>query len=295
MKSLRLQQSLRFKLFVLLILTMSYATNNKIDVQGHRGCRGLMPENTLPAFQKAIELGVTTLELDIAITNDQEVVVSHEPFMSRTICLDSTGNEIPEALDKSYNLYEMTHDQIKLFDCGLKFHEGYPEQEKLRTYKPLLSEVFQLVKELGAEVNFNIEIKSKPEYYGVYTPEPKLYVELVLNEVEASGMSGQTNLQSFDLRILEEIKLQAPSMPVALLIDANESIGQKLKQLSYKPEIISPHYLLLTQKSVKNYKKLGYLVIPWTVNKKVDMIRLIDWNVNGIITDYPDRLLELLM
>lgn len=273
---------------------MSCNSNPKLDVQGHRGCRGLLPENSLPAFEKAIDLGVHTLELDIAITKDKEVVVSHEPFISRFTCLNPEGNEIPEEMDMAYNLYHMTHEEIKEFDCGSKFHPSYPEQEKLKTYKPLLSEVFEMDKVKESGVKFNIEIKSKPKYYGIYTPHPEEYVKIVLNEIEDKGMFNRVNLQSFDLAILEEIKKQSPKMKVALLIDEDENIATKLAELSYKPEIISPYFELLTSHDlIMNYQDKGYKIIPWTVNEEQDMFKMLRWNVDGIITDYPDRLLEI--
>lgn len=113
---------------------MSCNQEQNIDIQGHRGCRGLLPENSMPAFIRAIELGVHTLELDLAISKDKKVVVSHEPFMSRKICLYASGNEILQSMDMKYNLYEMTYDEIKQFDCGLKFHPDYPNQAKISVH-----------------------------------------------------------------------------------------------------------------------------------------------------------------
>lgn len=295
MKNLRFRQTLRNS-YVLLIIGFLLSCNPKkhVDIQGHRGCRGLLPENSLPAFEKAIDLGVHTLELDIAITKDEKVVVSHEPFMSRTICYDPEGNNIPEEMDMAYNLFEMTHDEIKQFDCGSKFHSKFSKQEKLKTYKPLLSEVFELVKAKSSKVKFNIEIKSKPRYYGIYTPQPKDYVKTVIDEIIDHKMFEFVNLQSFDLNILEEIKKQSPNMPVALLIDEDESISTKLSQLSYKPEIISPYFKLLSQEESQKFQSEGYLIIPWTVNESEDMKTMLNWEVDGIITDYPDRLIALL-
>jgi glycerophosphoryl diester phosphodiesterase len=272
---------------------MSCNSETQIDIQGHRGCRGLFPENSLPAFEKAIDLGVTTLELDLAITKDHKVVVSHEPYMNSVICFDPDGNTIDASMERKYNLYQMTHEEIKQFDCGSKVHSNYPNQKKLKTYKPLLAEVFKLVKSKNSDVRFNIEIKSQPEYYGIYTPQPKAYVKLVLEEIKKHDMLSRANLQSFDLEILEEIDKQDPNMKVALLVDGNETIEDKLKALSFIPEIISPYFKLLTSEKVKDYKALGFEVIPWTINKVTDMKQLIAWNVDGIITDYPDRLIDL--
>jgi len=271
---------------------MSCNSETKLDIQGHRGCRGLLPENSLPAFEKAIDLGVTTLELDIAITKDNKVVVTHEPYMNPVIC------EIPETaviseVEEKINLYLLTYDEIKQYDCGSKFHSRFREQKKLKTYKPLLSEVFDLAKSKNSDVKFNIEIKSEPSYYGIYTPQPDAYVKLVLDEIEKHNRFDDVNLQSFDLAILEEIKIQSPTMKVALLVDENESIAEKLNALSYKPEIISPYFKLLSSENISSYQKDSYKIIPWTVNEEQDMFKMLRWNVDGIITDYPDRLLNI--
>ncbi len=277
-----------------IILVMSCNPKVQIDIQGHRGCRGLLPENSLPAFEKAIELGVNTLELDIAITKDRKVVVSHEPYMNPLICFNPEGDEIPDSLSKDYNLYKPTHEEIKQFDCGSKFHTTYPSQEKIKTYKPLLSELFDLVKSKNSDVKFNIEIKSEPDYYGIYTPHPEAYVRLVLDEINLHKMFEKVNLQSFDLAILEEVKLQSPEMSVALLVEEDEVISEKLSELSYKPEIISPYFKLLTAESIHKYQSEGFKIIPWTINKEEDMKQMISWNIDGIITDYPDKLITIL-
>ncbi len=294
MKNRHFLQMWKSNIVIVLVCTlMSCNSEKQLDIQGHRGCRGLYPENSIPAFEKAIALGVTTLELDIAITKDKKVVVSHEPFMSRTICFNPKGDEISEDMDKKHNLYQMTHGEIKQFDCGTKLHPTYPGQKKLKTYKPLLSEVFELAKVKNPDVKFNIEIKSKPEYYGIYTPQPDEYVKIVLGEIEESGFFSNVNLQSFDLVILEEIKKQSPNIPVALLVDEDETIATKLEKLSYKPEIISPYFRLLNSEIINEYHSQDYLIIPWTVNEEQDMVKMLRWNVDGIITDYPNRLLEI--
>lgn len=275
---------------------MGCSEAHKIDIQGHRGCRGLLPENSLPAFEKAINLGVNTLELDIAITKDKDVIVTHEPFMSKTICLQPNGEVIPDSLDKAFNLYKMSYDEIKAFDCGTKFHDRFPNQEKMKVHKPLLSEVFELAKTKGSDVKFNIEIKSKPEYYGIYTPEPDEYVSIVLKTIKDHGMFDRSNLQSFDLNIIRQIRTQDAEMKIALLIDEDEDIWGKITQVDNAklPEIISPYYKLLDSTVVRNLRAEGFQVIPWTINDVTDMQQMIDWTVDGIITDYPDRLITLL-
>lgn len=273
---------------------MSCKPSSIIDIQGHRGCRGLLPENSLPAFKKAIEMGVHTLEMDLVVSKDKKVVVSHEPFMNSVICLDVNKKEIPPEEEWDYNLYQMNYEEIKIFDCGSKFHPDYPEQQKQTVYKPLLKEVFELSESLSESIKFNIELKSKVAYDDIYAPAPEEFVRLVLEVIDAYGMQKRTNLQSFDVRTLEAINRQAPRMRIALLIDEDEEINSKLKTLSFKPDIISPEYKLLTGSIVKDLQSMDYEVIPWTVNEEEDLKKVITMGVNGIITDYPDVLMDIL-
>lgn len=281
-------------IFLFFLSVMSCNSEHQIDIQGHRGSRGLLPENTIPAFEKALNLGVTTLELDIAITKDNKVVVSHEPYMNPLICLKPDGSEITK--DDNYNLYQMTYDSIKQFDCGTKLHPRFPKQKKIKVHKPLLSEVFNLVKRKNQSVKFNIEIKSEPHYYGLYTPQPRVYVDIVLKAIKNSGLEADINVQSFDVEILREVRRQNSKMPIALLVDENESIQEKMEDLNVNPlpEIISPYYKLLNQKTISQLQNEGFKVIPWTINDIEDMGNFVTWKVDGIITDYPNELVNLL-
>jgi glycerophosphoryl diester phosphodiesterase len=285
---------LRIKLILIFLLLMSCHSKPTIEVQGHRGCRGLLPENSLPAFDKAIELGVHTLELDLAVSKDGIVVVSHEPYMSRTICQKPDGSEILFEEDRLYNLYQLTFEEIQTFNCGTKYHDRFPNQQLIKAAKPSLAQVFELAEAQNPNIKYNIEIKAQPDYDNIFTPEPAEFVRLVLEQINKYDVFERTNLQSFDLRILEEVKRQAPTMPVAVLIDGNEVIIEKTNNLSFKPEIISPYFQLLNQKEVKMFQSVGFQVVPWTVNDVSDMRRMIDYGVDAIITDYPDRLLALL-
>ncbi len=282
----------------LLFCVMALSTcnsNPKIDVQGHRGCRGLYPENSLPAFQKAMELGVTTLEMDLVISKDKKVVVSHDPYMNHEIALDVFGYPISEANEKSYNLYAMTYDSIKMYDCGTKPLPRFPNQNKLKVYKPLLDEVIDLAETQSQHaIRYNIEIKSLPEWDNVYTPKVEEFVALVLDIINAKGISNRITLQSFDIRALEEIKRIAPKLKTSLLVDENESINDKLKLLSFKPEIVSPYFELIDAEVVKKLRAKGFKIIPWTLNDEKDINAIIDYQVDGIISDYPDVVLQLL-
>lgn len=294
MRSPQLYRIQKSSIVVYCLFLLNCNSEKMIDIQGHRGCRGLLPENSLPAFKKAIELGVHTLELDVAVTKDKAIVVSHEPFMSRTICTMPDGSEISEQDDKQFNLYLMSHDSIKQFDCGSKDHPRFPRQQLQSVYKPLLMEVIEQSEQLNPSIKYNIELKAKPEYDGIYTPSPTEFVSLVLNELKEQEILQRTNLQSFDNRILEEVKRQDSSMAVALLVDEDEHIEKKLQALSFIPEIISPYYKLLDKQIVQDYQERGFKIIPWTINEVEEMQNMINYQVDGIITDYPDKLISIL-
>ncbi|MBT8270464.1 MAG: glycerophosphodiester phosphodiesterase [Bacteroidia bacterium] len=274
---------------------MTSCTNTKkIEVQGHRGFRGHYPENTIMGFKKAAELGVDVLELDICISKDRQVVVSHEPFMNPVICRTAEGNRITPESALNYNIYRMNYEQVRAFDCGTLPHPDFPEQRKIKVSKPKLSDVFDALIDDYPAMRYNIEIKADSRMDGIFTPEPKAYVDVVVSLLKAYQLEEKITLQSFDIRILEEIHDSAPEISIALLVDHNETMDDKLATLTFKPEIISPDFSLLNAQNVADYQDSGFLIIPWTVNSEDDLQRMIDARVDGIITDYPNHLLDLL-
>lgn len=279
---------------MVILLLLGCETPRQLDIQGHRGYRGLFPENTLLGFKKALELGVNTLELDVVISKDSLVVVSHEPFMNHEIALDAFGREIEKQNETSFNLFQMAYDSIKQYDCGSRVHMRFPGQEKEKTYKPLLKEVIDMAEDISNKsVYYNIEIKSKPEIDRLFTPHLDAYVDLVVNVIVSKGVEKRTIIQSFDLRALELTKLRYPKLQLALLVDETESIEGKLSDLSFKPNIVSPYFKLLNAEIVKRLHSKGFKVIPWTVNEPSDIAQIIALNVDGIISDYPNRVIEL--
>ncbi|MCV9388311.1 glycerophosphodiester phosphodiesterase [Reichenbachiella ulvae] len=270
----------------------------RVDVQGHRGARGLMPENTIPAFIKALELGVTTLELDLAVNKDKELLVSHEPYMNHLIALDSSGNPIPKEEEVNHNIYQMTYDEIKRYDVGSKFVKRFPEQEKLKVHKPLLREVVDAVNQyreehqLG-EIRYNIEIKSLPLGDSIYHPAPAEFCQLVYDFVQSHMDPKNVNVQSFDFRILQYYHENYPEIELAMLIENSLSIDENLTDLGFIPEIYSCYHPLLDSQKVEYLKAKNMKVIPWTVNEEEDIKKVLNWGVDGIISDYPDRVLKL--
>lgn len=267
-----------------------------LDWQGHRGARGLLPENTIPAFLKALEFpALTTLELDVVISQDDQVVVSHEPWMSATICQQPDGTDIPAAQEDSFAILAMTYQEVKSFDCGRKVHTGFPEQKNMPVSKPLLKDVFSAVTQYCTEENrpipyFNIEIKSQPKWDGHLTPEPKKFAQLVMTTIKEAGMLEVSCIQSFDARSLQAVHALDPGMTTAWLIADDDGLKVNLKELGFMPTIYSPSYKLLSAQAVKEAHALDLKVIPWTVNEIAEMQALVAMGVDGIITDYPNRI-----
>lgn len=258
-----------------------------------------MPENSLAAFEKALELGVTTLELDLAVSADSQLVVSHEPWFSAAICTDSLGNAISEEEEKNHNIHAHTYQQINRYDCGSKGNARFPEQQKLAQQKPLLKEVIALAEKYAAAnntalPNFNIEIKSSPEGDGVYHPSPKVFSDLLHNFLQENLPKEKVNVQSFDVRVLQYWNEQYPDFTLAYLVWEENTVEGHLEILGFTPDIYSPAYQLLDKEKVEKLQQMGMQVIPWTVNEAKEMEKLLAWGVDGIITDYPDRALAFL-
>jgi glycerophosphoryl diester phosphodiesterase len=264
------------------------------DMEGHRGCRGLLPENTLLAFEKALDLGCTTLELDVVISADNQVVVSHEPWLSHEFCADAKGQPVAEANERDHNLYRMTYAEISACDCGLRSHPRFLAQTKAAAHKPLLSQVFELGEKSGKKPFYNVEIKRVAEQDGVFHPEYKKFADLVLAQIAKSGATDRVIVQCFDLPTLQYVRQTAPHLPLALLVETSEGIEKDVAKLGFRPEIFSPYFPLVDAEMMAYAKKEKIRVVAWTVNEVSDMERLISLQIDGIISDYPDRLANLL-
>jgi glycerophosphoryl diester phosphodiesterase len=271
--------------------------NSSLDIQGHRGARGLIPENTIPGFIKAIDLGVNTLEMDLSVTSDSVLILSHDPYFSSEFCLDTTGTRIEE--ENRTNIYQLTYEEITKYDCGSILHQRFPQQLKISVSKPRLSDVIDTVESYLKEknlplVNFNIELKTTLETDNVFHPTPEIFSDLVFEELTKKGILGRTIIQSFDFRTLQYFKRNYPEVELALLIENNLAWEENIDSLGFIPEVYSCEYELLSPLVIQELKKLGIAVIPWTVNDANSMQELIDWGVDGIITDYPDKAIELI-
>lgn len=288
-------------IFCIGILTRCQTPKNdtkEFDLQGHRGARGLMPENTIPAFLKALEYNVTTLELDVVVSKDSHLVISHEAFLSPEICLESNAEKIEERDSPKYNMYDMTLKEIQAFDCGSKPQQGFPEQKKIKVYKPSLKEmVLTIEKEIEtkklSKVFYNIETKSTTKGDNIFHPKPKVFAELLYKTLQELKILDRVFIQSFDVRTLQAFKKIDASIPLVLLVENELSFEENLEKLGFTPEVYSPYYKLVTSTLIQECKKKKIKIIPWTVNEKEDMKKLKVMNIDGLITDYPNRYREI--
>ncbi|WP_017257723.1 glycerophosphodiester phosphodiesterase family protein [Pedobacter arcticus] len=280
------------KLSVLILTVLSYQTmcaQEIFDKQAHRGGRGLMPENTIPAMKLALDYG-NTLEMDITFSKDKKVLVSHDQWMNSLFVLDPEGKELPKGKDA--NIYKMDYKDIKKYDVGSKFHKAFPQQKKIKAQIPLLADLIDTVEHYAKIKNYpaphyNMETKMKESGDNIFHPEPKEFVKRLMRVIKNKNIESRVIIQSFDTRSLEIIHKKYKNVKTAYLVSSGE-LEENLKKLSFKPDIYSPTYKLVTSELVASCKKLGIKVLPWTVNTKSEIESLKTMGVDGIITDYPN-------
>lgn len=290
------------------------------DLQGHRGARGLAPENTLPAFAAALTLGVSTLELDTAITRDGVVVVSHDARLNPDITRGTDGRWLnpPTRAVRELTLDDLGHYDVGRIKPGSDYSRLFPDQKRMdRVRMPTLAQVFGLARRAGnTEVRFNIEIKTSPEKPG-NTLAPEAFAKALLAAVEREGMGSRVIIQSFDWRALKAVQALAPKIPTGYLSaqqrfqdniasgkaeGSNWTAGIQLRDHGTIPQMVkaaggaiwSPYHPELSPELLQEAHALDLKVIPWTVNRTEDMARLIDWGVDGLVTDRPDFLREVM-
>jgi glycerophosphoryl diester phosphodiesterase len=281
------------------------------DLQGHRGTRGLAPENTLPAFEKAMRIGVDTLELDVGLTADNVLVISHDPYLNPLIVRDAKGEWLPGT--KGPLIRSLTHAQIQTYELG-RIKPGTPYATQFSTQEavdgtrmPTLASLFERVKALGSKVRFNIETKVDPTQPND-TVSPEVMTQALVKVVRDAGMASRVTIQSFDWRTLKIAQAIAPEIPTAYLSfqnASNDTISSGVWTAGYRiadypdiPAMVkaagaaiwSPNGGAVTEDLVKKAHAVGLQVLPWTINNPPEMDKLIGWGVDGIISDYPDRL-----
>ncbi len=280
---------------------------SKTTFQGHRGTRGLVPENTIPSFIKALEHGVDGLELDIVLTGENQFLVSHEPYFSHEFCSKPNGEAVLRKERFHHNIYKMDYQTIKKYDCGERGHCRYPEQKPMRATKPLLKSFFEEIEKyafINSEQNkiqkpfYTIEIKSDPAWYGFMQPLPsemvRLFIEEITNYSFFDKIKDRLFIESFDVNILNELYRQSQNnninFEIGFLVENKLSIEANLAKLDFMPSFYVPYYKLLTKKKVEKLHQKGLKVFTWTVNNTQIMQQLKNWKVDSIITDFPNRI-----
>jgi len=272
--------------------------NGDFDEQAHRGGRGLMPENTIISEKKAIDYGCT-LEMDLQMSKDHKIIVSHDPYFNSLYSLTPEGDPMTIEDAKSRLLYDMPYDSIKKYDVGSKPHPKFPEQKNIPATRPLLSMLIDSVEayaERKEHVNhYNIEIKSSPEGDGKYYPSLEEYVNTAMNIIVSKGIAERTIIQSFDERALRMVHRKWPDIPISYLVKALhiDDVAGYIQTLGFMPDIFSPNYRLVTAQRVKAFHKHEIKVIPWTPNSLELMQKLKNMGVDGLITDYPNLFAQL--
>lgn len=268
------------------------------DVHGHRGCRGSLPENSLAGFLKATEMGCDYLEMDVVMSGDGNLVVSHEPWMRHDICTTPDGGAITLENERDHNIYTMSLAQIRAYDCGSLEHADFPDQDTRKTSKPTLAQVVGTVDEHAmlsgvAAPSFNIEVKSDPELYGTHQPDPRTLALAVINELDALGITDRCVIQSFDPAILEVFHAERDDITLAFLVEGEGTLDDHLVRLTFVPAILSPHHSMVDERLLNSIRAKDMELIVWTVNEPEEIRRMLDLGVDGIISDYPERVIDL--
>ncbi|MBJ6143108.1 glycerophosphodiester phosphodiesterase family protein [Hymenobacter sp. BT559] len=280
---------MKYLAFLVLTVSTAQAQQRPLDLQGHRGSRGLMPENTIPAMRRALDLGVTTLEMDAAISQDKQVLLSHDPYLNADFVYRPDGQPLTKEEGKALRLYSLPYAEIRRYDVGSHGNPKFPQQQKLLTYKPLLAEVIDSAEAYAKRTHrpapyYNIETKTTPAGDGTNHPAPEEFVRLLLAVVKAKGIQHRVIIQSFDPRTLNVVQRR---LRTALLVENQDGLDKNLQRLSFRPSIYSPHYKLVTPDLVQACHQQRMQIIPWTVNTATEAQQLLQLQVDGLITDYP--------
>lgn len=263
-----------------------------IDVQGHRGTRGNLPENTLPAFKRALEIGVDTLELDCGVTRDGVVVIHHDRRLNPDVARGPDGKWVTAPAP---TIYSLTFDELQKYDVGRlrpgsDYAKRFPHQQPIDgTRIPRLSELFSITKQ--TKVRFNIETKLLPTHPDE-TVGPEAFARALIAEFRKAGVTKRAVIQSFDFRTLKIVEKEAPEIETVYLTEVTEPEPAKVHALGAK--IWSPDWHVITPYVMGEVRRLGLRVVVWTPNEPADIRKMIDAGVDGIISDYPERVLEAL-
>ncbi|PCI99184.1 MAG: glycerophosphodiester phosphodiesterase [Flavobacteriales bacterium] len=262
-------------------------------IYGHRGARGLYPENTLEGFWETLKLPIKGIELDVVVSKDYQLLVSHEPWMHHLFCTSPNGHLITKDREKQHNIYQMTVHQVQQYDCGKRKHPQFPNQITFPAYKPTLNEVFKLFSKKNKQLELFLEIKSNPKWYNTYQPKPNRYAELVNSFLKSNPFTGTIIIKSFDTNFLNAIYRIDPNYTLGLLVKNTNGVEANLKLLNFIPSHYSLFHEYVTSQENEILLANKIELIPWTVNTIENAQQLSDIGITKIITDYPNRFIRV--
>ena len=285
-------------LFTLLLLSLQMQAQKNFMLLGHQGARGIMPENTIPGMLKALDLGVNVLDMDVVVSKDQQVVLSHEPYFNHEISTQPNGKAITFKDQKNFNLFKMDYAAIKKFDVGTKVHGRFPGQMKMKAYKPLLRETIDAV-EAYVKSNkmrkptYNIETAFIRKGDLEFQPEAAVIIELIMEIIKEKKLTKRVIIQSLDMRTLQYLHDAYPSITTSLMVDEKQDFEESIEKLGFKPTYYSPYFVLVGKGLIDRCHEAGVKIIPWTVNSAKDLKYLLNLGVDGVVTDFPNIMQHL--
>lgn len=284
---------LNILLIIIALGSNDYYIAAQVSLEAHRGGRGAMPENTIEAMKYAIDIKqVTTLEMDVCISKDKKVVVSHDVYFNSNFTTTPEGKYFSKDEQSKYSLYSMTYDSIRKYDVGLKPHPEFPNQRKFKAVKPLLVDLIDIcetyAKSKKRSILYNVEIKSKESGDTKYHPSPEEFVDLVVGVLKEKKILKKTVIQSFDIRPLQIIHQKYPKVKLSYLVfKKSQGVETMLKKLGFTPNTYSPDYSTVTAEMIKICHQNKMKIVPWTVNTKEEINSLLTMGVDGVISDFP--------
>ncbi|SDF74456.1 glycerophosphoryl diester phosphodiesterase [Pedobacter terrae] len=268
------------------------------SAEAHRGGRGLMPENSIEAMLNAVKIdGITTLEMDTHISKDGKVVVTHDDYLSPAFMLTPDGKDIPATDARKYPIFGMNYAEIKQFDLGTKYYDLFPQQVKVKTNLPLLADLIDAVqrdikKNKRKPFFYNIETKCSQSGDGITNPKPEEFVKLLMDVILKKKIADFVVIQSFDKRTIQIIHEKYPKIKTSFLVANKKTYEENMADLGFKPFILSPVWQMVNEELVKKAHADGVKIIPWTANTLADIQKLKALHVDGIISDYPNILVQ---
>ena len=271
------------KLYSLILLSLLLSSlimgQGEHKIFGHRGCRGIYPENTIEGFKKAISFGVDGIELDVVVNKNQELVISHESYIDTNYCLTNKLD------NESLNIYKMNITEIQKIDCGSKFVKEFPNQLKVKERKPTFKEFKKELNEYNGDILF--EIKCEYNLVNEYFPEYENYAKIIFKETRYSKHLDKIYFMSFNYKILNELFKIMPNSKY-IYLSSNKEFEKEMKLLNFEPFGVGLNYNIINQKTIDFVHNKKQVIYGWTINDQENSKSLTSMGLDGVITDYPN-------